>query len=265
VAESGFSVPLFRRLLGSEHFGQHVRAVPEARSTIDLAWEWLRAGGPEGGVVIAERQTGGRGRLGRAWASPKGGLWMSLLARPEIPAGGAPRLSLGLAAAGAEAVATEARCPVGVKWPNDVMVGGRKAGGVLVETEVAGERVAAAVLSLGLNVNLSAGDLPEEVRDTATSLLAQTGREHRIESLAARVLENLERLWPTLIGGEGFSDRWRQWDVLAGKEVTVEAGGKVLRGRAEGIDGEGALLLAVEGGRRRLLSGEVRGVRMVER
>ena len=238
--------------------------VAEAASTIELAQRLLRGGGPEGAVVIAERQTQGRGRLGRPWASPAGGLWLSMIARPDLGASAAGRLGIGLGLAAAEAVVAETGCEAGVKWPNDVMVGGRKLGGVLVETEVVGDRVSGAVLSLGLNVNLSAAALPEEIRSTATSLREETGREWPVEVICARVLDRLEEMWPIVLDdGAALVERWRERDVLAGREVSLQVRGTAVRGRAEGIDSDGGLRLSVAGVVQRVTSGEVAEVRGV--
>lgn len=252
--------------LRTSRFGRALRVVAETPSTIDVAWEWLHGGGPEGGVVIAERQTRGRGRRGRAWASPRGGLWMSAIARPQLEMGSAGRLGVGLAIATAEAVGAEAGCEVGLKWPNDIVLGGRKLGGVLVETEEEGGRVGAAVLSIGLNVNLEGDSLPEEVRGVGTSLLGETGRRHCIERIAGRVLEELEGLWPEVVGGgRGLVERWGERDVLYGRELGVDVGGETRRGRAGGIDREGALVLMIGGAVDRVAAGEVSSVRGAER
>jgi len=263
---AGLSAEALLQDLRTDRFGRAMRLLAETASTSDVAWEWLRSGGPEGGVVIAERQTRGRGRHGRAWASPRGGLWMSVAVRPEMEMASAGRLGVGLAIATAEAVRAEAGCDVGLKWPNDVVLGGRKLGGVLVETESDGGRVGAAVLSLGLNVNSDVGMLPEQVRREAVSLLGATGRRHRVERIAGRVLEGLEGLWPDVVGaGTALAERWRAWDVLHGREVSVDVGGETRRGRANGIDSEGALVLMIGGAAHRMAAGEVRSVRGAQR
>jgi len=250
--------------LATNRFGRALRLLAETPSTIDIAWAWLRADGPEGGVVMAERQTRGRGRAGRCWVSPRGGLWMSVLARPGMRAAEGGRLGIGLALAAAEAVARESGCPVGLKWPNDVFLAGRKVGGVLVETESEGGRITGAVLSLGLNVNLAGADLPEETRAQATSLREVTGRSHNLARLAAEVLGGLERMWPEVItGGRALAERWSRWDVLRGEEVEIETGEEAVSARAGGIDEEGALIAVVGGETRRVRVGEVRAVRMV--
>jgi BirA family biotin operon repressor/biotin-[acetyl-CoA-carboxylase] ligase len=264
--EPGFSVELFLDALRTEQFGRAVRVVAETASTIALAREWLWEGEPEGAVVIAGAQTDGRGRHGRQWASPRGGLWMSVIARPDLDAAHAGRLGIGLGLAAAEAVSAEAGCEVGLKWPNDLVIGDRKAGGVLVGAETEGGKLGGAVLSLGLNVNLSLQDLPEEVRGTATTLREETGREHRVEGLAARVLAELEAMWPSILGdGAELVERWMPRDVLMGREVSVEIGGTMVRGRAGGIDADGALIVAADGGEQRVRAGEVAAVRIAAR
>jgi BirA family biotin operon repressor/biotin-[acetyl-CoA-carboxylase] ligase len=260
----GFSGEALQAELHTARFGRAARVVAETASTIDLSWQWLREGGPEGGVVVADRQTRGRGRRGRGWVSPPGGLWMSILARPGLPAPRVGRLSVGLCLAAAGGL-RQLGVEVGVKWPNDLLVGGRKVGGVLVETKAVGELVESAVLSLGANVNLSPDDLPSALRAAAISLRDATGREWSLESVAARVLDSLEALWPDVIGDSArLSELWRECDVLSGRQVAVKAGHDVIRGRAHGIDQGGALVLEVAGASRSLVVGETAEVRMAE-
>ncbi len=245
------------RELQTECFGRALRMLAETGSTIDIARDWLRNGGPHGAVVIAERQTRGRGRAGRAWASPAGGLWMSILTRPDVAPATAGRLGIGLALAAAEAVEAASGLAIGVKWPNDLMAGGRKLGGVLVATGTAGQRVSTAILSLGINVNVSPGDLPQALRRSATSLLVETGRSHRIGALAAHVLGALERTWAGIVEeADDLVGRWRRRDALAGREVLIQTAGESLRGRAQGIDGTGALVLMTGGDERKVSAGE---------
>ncbi len=253
-----FSPEIFLQELRAAGFGRAVRVLAETTSTIDVAWEWLRADGPDGGVVIADRQTQSRGRVGRTWTSPEGGLWMSVLARPGIGAEHVGRLGVALALATAEGVRALAGCGAGVKWPNDVMLEGHKIAGVLGEAEIEGGRIARAVMSVGVNVNVRLRDLPEEVRETATTLLEATGREHALEPLAARVLDRLEQLWPSVVGdGSELVTAWQERDVLLGREVAVELGGETVRGEDRGIDPDGALRLLVGGEERRVTVGEI--------
>jgi BirA family biotin operon repressor/biotin-[acetyl-CoA-carboxylase] ligase len=147
------------------------------------------------------------------------------------------------------------------------VVGSGKVGGVLVETEVVGGKVRCAVLSLGLNVNVPIDDLPGPVQGLATSLQHETGSEHSIGRLAARALEELERLWPVVVEGasDGRSDplaaMWRERDVLDGHPVAIEIGGETVNGTAIGIDRAGNLVLMMGGAARAVSAGEVTLVR----
>ena len=189
---------------------------------------------------------------------------MSVIARPGIESARAGRLGIGFGLAAAEAVSAEAGCSVGVKWPNDLWVGGKKVGGVLVGSEMGGGRITAAVLSVGLNVNILLHDLPEEIRGTATSLWEETGREHGLEALAARILGKLEEMWPGIVGeGEEIVAQYRARDVLIGLDVSVAAGESIVRGRADGIDAGGALVLRCGSQKKRVTAGDVSAVRMV--
>jgi len=253
-----FSPEAFQCELKTRRFGRACRAVAETGSTIDLAWEWLGADGPEGGVVIADRQTRGRGRLGREWASPEGGLWMSVLARPDIPIDWGGRLGVMMALDAAAAVSAVTGCAARVRWPNDLLISGRKVGGVLIDARPEGGRLTAAILSFGLNVNVPINTLPETMRGTAATLLAETGRIHRIEVVAARILEALERDWPLLLAASpGLPERWGVFDAIPGAEVLTDIAGEALQGQNAGIDEEGALILKTAGGPRRITSGEV--------
>ncbi len=251
--------------LHTSWIGRSLRVLADTTSTIDVARSWLDEGAPDGAVVIAARQTAGRGRRGRVWASPPGGLWMSVIAHPDLRLPDAGRLGVALALACAESASVESECDIGVKWPNDLVAGGKKIGGVLAETAASGERVISAVLSAGLNVNFSTEELPDDVKESATTLLDQTGRTHSLARIAAGVLSRLETMWPTLReDGTALVERWRERDSLVGREVLVEAAGKMVAGRAEGIDESGALRLVSNDARLSFPIGEVLSVGEVQ-
>ncbi len=235
-----------------------VRYMEEADSTVRVAWRWLEEGGPDGGVVIAGRQRAGQGRRGRTWSSPLGGLWMSVLSRPDLEVTRAGRLGMAMALAAAEGVEQVAGVEVGLKWPNDLMVENRKVAGVLVETRIAGDRVTAAVLSAGINAKVAPEDFPEALRTTAVSLKEVTEREFSLEVLAARVLDRLTALSEDLAGsGEELARGWQERDQLRGKYVHVLAGSVHLDGVCHGVDADGALRLIVAGDERRITVGEI--------
>ncbi len=244
--------------LRTSWIGRSLRVLEVTASTIDEAWQWLRDGAPNGAVVLAECQTAGRGRRGRTWASPHGGLWVSVIVRAKIPAEAGGRLGAALALATAQSVSRETDAHVAVTWPNDLTIGGRKVGGVLVETETSGPEIVAAVLSVGLNVNLHTSELPGEVRAIATTLCEETGRTFSLCCLAARLLEALEEMWPAVMGdGRALAAAWARRDGLQGREVRVETAGNAVSGLGEGIDEWGNLRLVVNGAESVIPAGEV--------
>lgn len=172
--------------------GNEIVVVEETPSTNDLAWEAAEVGAAAGFVVFAERQTKGRGQYGRRWESaPYQGLWFSVLLRPAMTLRESPRLTSLLAEVVAATIAAETGCTPTIKPPNDIYISGRKVGGVLVEGRTAGPGGYVAVAGIGMNVNQSAEDFPEELRATAGSLAMATGRRIDRSKLAITVLRNL--------------------------------------------------------------------------
>jgi BirA family transcriptional regulator, biotin operon repressor / biotin---[acetyl-CoA-carboxylase] ligase len=219
----------------------------EVRSTNDVARLIAAAGGPEGAVVVADRQTHGRGRLGRAWSSPPGGLWCSILLRPTGTSAGAPtgastwgRISLTIAVAVAEAVEAELGLRVGIRWPNDLLVGDRKVCGILIEATSSG----ALIVGIGLNVHVDIQHLPAPVAARATSLHLATGRSHDRRLLLAAMLARLAHWYEEWRSGSlAVLDAWAARDVMQGTRVSVGAGGPNIEGVAAGVDDDGALLV----------------------
>ena len=184
-----------RAELGDRRIGKEIVVVEEARSTNDLAWAAADRGAPEGFVVFAERQTAGRGQYGRRWESaPYQGIAMSVLLRPAITLRESPRLTALLAEVIAATIMETTGCRATVKPPNDIYIAGRKIAGVLVEGRTTIDGNYLAVAGIGINVNQTVDDFPEELRETAGSLAMATGRKiHRCD-LAIALLSRLEVL-----------------------------------------------------------------------
>lgn len=234
-------------------------------STNDRLKEQARAGAPAWSVVIADRQTAGRGRAGHRWVSPAGNLFLSVLLRPALPPAHVTVLPLAAGLSTAEA-AGEMGVEARLKWPNDVVVDGRKLAGVLVEGLSGATGLEAAVVGIGMNVGLDPADVPDDVRERVTSLAAQTGRPASVVEAAAAVLGRL-RVWYDRLAREGPSPvvaAWRERSVAWwGRTVEARSGGSALHGIARGIDERGALLLDLEDGTRvAVVSGEVSEVRL---
>ncbi len=242
-----------RRLTGPVH---HFDAVA---STNDLAKELAAQGAPEGTLVVAEAQTGGRGRLGRQWDSPPGtGLYVSLLLRPPLPPTEMPQITLTTAVAVARAVTRVTGVAPGIKWPNDLLLDGRKLGGILTEMETESERIRHLVVGLGLNVNNPA--FTKELSPMATSLVLATGRPHSRLKILQAWLEEFEELYGRFLAREfaGILDEWRSLTVTLGRRVTVRQGPVIICGQALEVAPDGALLVETEAGEVvRVTSGEI--------
>ncbi len=227
-------------------------------STQGLARELARAGAGEGTTVIAERQTAGRGRLGRQWHSPAGAnLYCSVVLRPAVPLAAVPSLALVAGLAVADAIRDVTGLGAALKWPNDVQLDGRKVAGVLMELDAEPERVHVVIAGIGVNLNLEA--FPPDLAATATSLRIARGAPVDRAAFAARLLAALEGRYTRFLaaGFAAMRSEWEACSALTGKEVRVTAPEGEVAGRVLGVDDDGALRLAGPQGEMRVVAGEV--------
>ena len=248
--------------LATEVFGRRALYLKTASSTNDEAKRLGAAGWPEGAVIVAEEQTAGRGRLGRRWSSAAGGLWFSLIARPALALANLGPLTIVAAVALCRAILAETGAKPAIKWPNDLVLGGRKLAGILAEASGELGRAELVVLGLGLNVNQSAADFPPELRMRATSLRLCLGREVRRLPILRAFLAAFEELY---LGGRGDGFRSALAEATAnsatlGRQVQVACGGATLAGLAVRLDPDGALVLETESGPVRVMTGETEEV-----
>ena len=235
--------------LRTKRFGRNIIFLHEVGSTNDLAKELAGYGAGEGTVVVAETQTCGRGRLDREWVSPKGGLWFSIIFRPELK----PAEAFGLVFVSGLAVA-EVLCDLydlkaETKWPNDVLVNERKVCGILTELNTTGERINYVIVGVGVNANFDVAKVfPEEMRKVATSLENGLGRKVSLEELFKALLEKLENIYELFLK-EGFGpvlEKWKAYAGFLGRQVEVASDSEKLCGLALDVDSEGALVLRIE-------------------
>jgi len=232
----------------------------ETDSTNELAMRRGRQGEAGGLAIFAERQTAGRGRFGRVWASASHrGLWFSLLLRPSLPLPLWPRLTTWTAVAVADAIEDGLGLAATIKWPNDVLLGGKKIAGILAEsgTDTFGEPFA--VVGIGVNVNHEPADFPPELRAKAGSLRMATGRIIDRPAMAAALLRALDARLPQLENAfpEIIAATVRRSSLL-GRWIQVQSGTEVVEGQAEELDADGHLLLRDgDGILRRLSAGEI--------
>jgi BirA family transcriptional regulator, biotin operon repressor / biotin---[acetyl-CoA-carboxylase] ligase len=232
----------------TEHsmFGHSFRYHDEIESTNVEAKALALKGAPEGTVVVAEAQTAGRGRLGRRWTSPAGkGLLFSVVLRPTLPMNDAHLLTIVAATAAADAIEKHVPARVAIKWPNDLFIGDRKVGGILMEVAGEQDEVDWVVLGIGLNVNTEFSELPVALRRTASSLKMVKGELVDRSDVLASLLLGLEEAYKAALRG-GFEkalSAFRERDYLLSRTISVETRQGPVIGAAAGIDDRGALLV----------------------
>jgi BirA family transcriptional regulator, biotin operon repressor / biotin---[acetyl-CoA-carboxylase] ligase len=241
--------------------GCRIHYFEEVESTQNIARNLAAEGAPHGTAVIAETQSAGRGRMGRGWHSPPGvNLYTTIILRPKIAMAEVPRLSLVAGVAAAEALEDVAPGIVQLKWPNDVWLNGRKAGGIIAEAVTDRvQQLDSVLLGIGLNLNLAREDVPPEIRARAISVLIATG--HRCDRVAVAnslFLRLNTRYMETVTQGfAAVRPAWERYSGLTGKRVTVVDAGTREEGVVTGIDADGALLLQTASGTRRIIAGDV--------
>ncbi len=235
-------------------FARQIHFHKQVDSTNDLAMELAEAGSPHGTVVVADSQRKGRGRLGRRWVSPPGAnVYMSVILRPTLPLRDAPLLTLLCAVACARAVGKHTGLDVRIKWPNDIQVGGRKLGGILVEMRSEPDKVLYAVAGIVINVNMRSRSLPPQLRQTATSVLEEAGVRHRRTPIVAAILNEMQRLLKRE-SKEAILGLWRQCSTTIGRMVSITEGDETYTGKALDIDENGRLIVRLKDGKRRKFS-----------
>ena len=229
-------------------------------STNVQAKRLAEAHAPHGTLVVSDRQDGGKGRRGRSWASPSGvGIWMSLILRPEIAPSSASMLTLAAALAVREGIQEETGLSPLIKWPNDLVLNGKKICGIL--TEMSTELMEIQYVITGIGINVNQREFPLEIRDTATSLSLEAGRSFRRSSLIAAILKAFEKDYAAFLKTGDLSLLLEEYNaclVNRGKEVCILDPSGEYRAVAEGIDENGSLLVTLpDGTRREIISGEV--------
>jgi BirA family biotin operon repressor/biotin-[acetyl-CoA-carboxylase] ligase len=264
-----FDEKRYGRLLETRSFGRHLVYVEEIDSTQRLAAELAARDAAEGDAVLSELQTAGRGRMGRTWHSPPGkGLWCSIILRPSLPLSQAPLLTFLAAVAVCRSIRRSARVPAMIKWPNDILVDGKKVCGILLESHAEGEQIRHVVAGIGIGVNLEKSDYPADLASIATSLRIEAGRPIDREALLADLMKELENLYELFLA-EGFQPIRALWEALnctVGKRIQVRDASGFVEGTAEGMDPDGGLVVRLsDGGAVKLFSGEIQHAEPAEK
>jgi BirA family transcriptional regulator, biotin operon repressor / biotin---[acetyl-CoA-carboxylase] ligase len=247
-------------------WGRPVMVLSATGSTNDEALRWAQAGAPEGAIVVADHQTQGRGRRGRQWSSQPGqALLFSLVLRPAGPAARLQLLTTAVGVACARALESTTGLRIGLKWPNDLIVEGRKIGGILVETRVTGAEVEVAVIGIGINF-LDLSEPPSELAARASSLAAALdaagrGRPPARALVLASILSSLEQLYPALDAQTVLKEAQARSEVLGRTVVLEHSDGTRIEGRVVALLPSGALELRAGGSQVAVSSGEVTALR----
>jgi BirA family transcriptional regulator, biotin operon repressor / biotin---[acetyl-CoA-carboxylase] ligase len=241
-------------------FGCSVLRFDRVSSTNDIAKELAASGASEGLCVIAAEQTAGRGRQGRSWSSPAGeGLYMSVVLRPTIKPSDAGIITLLSAVAVAETLRLDYQIEADIKWPNDIMIGGRKVSGILIESVIEDGRLDYVVLGVG--VNTGQRSFPDEVASSATSLWIETRQTISPEEFSDVLLRRLEQWYfAAQSDSPGIVSRWEELSPSSRNcSVRVETSGDEIEGITQGLTGSGALVVELASGElREIVAGDVR-------
>ncbi|MDY6911149.1 MAG: biotin--[acetyl-CoA-carboxylase] ligase [Chloroflexota bacterium] len=240
--------------------GQEISYFREVTSTQATAKALAAQGAIEGTLVVAEVQSGGRGRIGRIWTSPPGGIYLSVILRPDVKPTEAPRLPLLAGVAVAQAIGQITSLNPKLKWPNDIVVNGRKAGGILTEMSAEIDRLNWVIIGIGLNVNTQKAHFSGEVQGIATSLFEEGGECVPRVKLLQHILIEIESLYEEFLasGFEFIRQRWKAMSDTIGAQVVVRYAKDQVTGQAVDLDTDGALILRKEDGSlERVIAGDV--------
>lgn len=236
--------------LDTDFMGRNIHYFDSIDSTNKKAKE-MALGEKEGTVLVAEEQIGGKGRLGRTWISPKGkGIWMSIILKPKVDPMKVAKITL-LGAAAVTKALNNLNIRSQIKWPNDILIDGKKICGILTEMNCELNMINYVVMGIGINVNLDANEIPEDLRGKATSVKISEGKEINRKELLANILNEFEELYLSFRDKDDLSyaiDICRKNSALIGKEIRVIKGEEIKRGKALDINEEGQLVVEFENG-----------------
>ena len=255
VSTNALSAAAITTNLKTRFVGQRILYYPSVPSTMEVARQEVQKGTPEGTVIIASEQTAGRGRMQRSWLTPEGNVAVSVVLYPELAQ--LPSMIMLASLAVVHCIRAVAGLDPGIKWPNDIMINGRKVSGILIESDVRQEKVQSTVIGVGLNVSLHPTDYPD-IRDIATSLSQESGRDVSAVDSVRTLLVETERLYTELAAGRSLYDEWRDNMVTLGKAVRVLSGKNVYEGIAESVAPDGSLILRDDKGNHiKIVAGDV--------
>ena len=232
--------------LKTKFIGRNIHYEETVESTQKIAHLLAYQDVPEGTAILADEQLSGRGRMDRKWHSPKyTGIWMSLILRPNIPLNNAPQLTLLTAVAVVQAIEECTKLIPEIKWPNDILINGKKVTGILTELQAEADRIHAIIIGIGLNVNQKKGDFPIELQDKASSLFIEHGESIQRAELIRSIFMQMEKLYLLYLEVGFFPIKllWESYAVSIGQQLKARTLSNTIEGKALGITDEGVLKL----------------------
>jgi BirA family biotin operon repressor/biotin-[acetyl-CoA-carboxylase] ligase len=257
MAENDLSADAITAGLDTRFVGQRTLYFPSLTTTMDVARQETLKGAPEGTVIITGEQTAARGRLQRVWLNPQGNIALSVILHPQKE--NLHTMIMGASLAVSDCIETITGIRPDIKWPNDILIKGKKVGGILIESNIRENRVIYAIIGIGINVNIDVADFPE-IQSKATSLSYELGRDVSRLSLVRQLLKEIESYYLESTFGDNVYEQWQSRLITLGKRVraTSATGEKVLEGIAESVDRDGSLWLRLgDGNLHRVLAGDV--------
>lgn len=254
-SQSEYQAVLIKRLKKND-FIQDVKVLPETDSTNRVAKELAVQGAPEGTLVMAQRQSAGRGRLGRSFFSPEGGIYMSMVLRPQIPVEKALLITTCAAVATARAIDRVCGVRSGIKWVNDIFLNGKKVCGILAEAGLSTESECPAYVVLGIGINVKKQSVPEELTGIVGCLEEEIAGTVEKEALIESVWEEFSKLYG-MLSTAVYMEEYKERSILLGREVTIYGADSAYGAVVTDIDKEGHLIICREGREELLSSGEI--------
>jgi BirA family biotin operon repressor/biotin-[acetyl-CoA-carboxylase] ligase len=240
--------------------GRETHHFTEVTSTNDIAKKFVTMKAREGTVVIADTQTSGKGRLGRGWLSPKGGIWFSIILRPEVKAKDTFKMTFLTAVAIAKTIKKMFKLNAEIEWPNDVLINGKKVCGILTETSIRGDAVDSVIVGVGINVNVDINFFPKDLKKTVTTLAAEVNSEVDREKFLSKLLTELEVYYKMFKENrfDSILEEWKQLNRFFGANAEVVSFDEKITGQAVNVDQNGALVIRLaDGTTRKVFSGDV--------
>ena len=243
--------------LATEVIGTKIIHYEQIESTNGKAKEEAGKGAEEGTIILAEEQTTGKGRIGREFCSPKGGIWLSAILRPDLKAVLATRATYIVSLAIAKTIDKLTPLEPQIKWPNDILIEGKKVSGILTEMGAEIDQINYLIVGIGINANFTKAELPTELRDKATTLYHELDTEIDRVKFVQELLRFIEVIYAKIADFEAILTEWKDYAYTLGQKVLITGTKDKIEGRAVDIANDGALIIRVDGNLKRVYSGDV--------